>query len=269
MSGPTEMFQISAEQAEMYEARFVPAIFAQWAPLLVDAIGVSPGQSVLDVACGTGILARTAADQVGSTGSVVGVDLNEGMLTVARKLRPDLEWHQGDAADLPFPNDTFDAVLCQSALMFFSDATGALREMGRVCKPDGKVGVQVYSSLDAQPAYGPWIELVAEHAGPDAISLLSTYWVHGDIDVLGKRFATAGLEVTSVDTVLGTARFGSVEEMVRTEVESTPLVDRISDAVYARIRDESSRVLGRYESGTGADVPIEAKLVIARKSPNS
>jgi ubiquinone/menaquinone biosynthesis C-methylase UbiE len=265
MSSSTETFQISAEQAEVYETKFVPAIFAQWAPLLLDATGVKAGQTVMDVACGTGILARTAADRVGVAGKVVGLDLSEGMLTVARRVRPDLEWRQGDAATVPFPDDTFDAVLCQSSMMFFPDATGALREMARVCKPAGNVGVQVYSSLQAQPAYGPWINMVAQHADPDAVDLLSTYWVHGDLDVLRRRFEAAGLDVTAINTITGTARFGSIEEMVRTEVESTPLVDRISDEVYRRILQESSRVLGEFETDSGAEVPIEGCLVIGRK----
>ena len=83
-----ETFQITPAQAEMYESTFVPAIFAQWAPLLLDAAEVRPAERVLDVACGTGILARTAAERVGPTGSVVGVDLNPAMLAVARRLRP-------------------------------------------------------------------------------------------------------------------------------------------------------------------------------------
>ncbi len=265
MSSSTETFHISAEQAEIYETKFVPAIFAQWAPLLLNAAGVEPGQTVLDVACGTGVLTRAAADRVAPTGKVVGLDLSEGMLAVARRVRPDLDWRQGDAAELPFPEDTFDAVLCQSGLMFFPDATGALRDMARVCKPAGTVGVQVYSSLQAQPAYGPWINMVARHAGPEATNLLSTYWVHGDLDVLRDRFEAAGLEVTTVETILGTARFGSIEEMVRTEVESTPLVERIGDEVYRRIREESSHVLGQFKTDSGAEVPIEGHLVVARK----
>ena len=265
MSSSTETFQISPEQAEIYEATFVPAIFAQWAAPLLDAAGVRPGHSVLDVACGTGILARTAAERVGPTGTVTGVDLNDGMLTVARRLRPDLDWRQGDVADLPFADDSFDVVGCQSALMFFPDATGALREMGRVCRPGGTVGVQVYSGLDAQPAYRPWVEMVARHAGPEAVGLLSTYWVHGDLDTLSGRFASAGLEIADVRTLLGTARWESIDQMVRIEVESTPLVDRISDEVYRRIREESREVLGKYRTETGADVPLAAHLVIARK----
>src|SRR5688572_11685353 len=148
MAETTETFQISAEQAEIYESAFVPAIFAQWSPTLLDAAGVEPGQRVLDVACGTGVLARTAADRVGPAGEAVGVDLSEGMLTVARRLRPDIEWHRGDAAELPLADADFDVTVCQSALMFMTDATAALREMARVTRASGTVGVQVYASLD-------------------------------------------------------------------------------------------------------------------------
>ena len=188
MSSRTETFQISQDQAEVYESRFVPAIFAQWATPLLDTAGVRRGHHVLDVGCGTGILARTAADRVAPSGRVVGLDLNEGMLAVARRLGPDLEWRRGDAADLPFADRTFDSVLCQSALMFFPDPSRAVAEMARVCRPAGTVGVQVYASLEAQPAYRPWVEMVARQVGTEALSLLGTYWVHGDVDALAARF---------------------------------------------------------------------------------
>src|SRR5688572_27748780 len=132
MAGSVETFQLSVEAAEVYESKFVPAVFAEWAPHLVEAAGVAPGQAVLDVACGTGVVARTAADRMGGKGRVVGLDLNDGMLAVAGRLRPDIEWRQGDAAELPFDAGSFDVVLCQSALMFFPDRARALREMARV-----------------------------------------------------------------------------------------------------------------------------------------
>lgn len=265
MSSSNETFHLSVEQAEIYEAKFVPAIFAQWASPLLDAAGVAPGQTVLDVACGTGILARAAADRVGPTGRVVGVDLNDGMLRVARRLRPDLEWRAGDVADLPFADEAFDAVLCQSALMFFPDATQALREMGRVCQPGGVVGVQVYSDLDAQPAYGPWVDIVARQAGSEAVSLVGTYWIHGDLAALQSRFESAGLTVVETRTHLGIARWASIDEMVQIEVESTPLIDRISNEVYRRIREESREVLGRFQTRTCAEVPIRGHIVVAHK----
>lgn len=265
MDGSVETFGISAAQAEEYEAAFVPALFAQWAPILLDLARVQPGQRLLDVACGTGILARTAVERVGASGTVVGVDLNEAMLAVARRVSPDLEWSQGDVAELPFEDGAFDVVLCQSAFMFFPDPAAALSEMRRVCAAGGTVGAQVYSALDDQPAYGPWVELVTQVAGPDARSLLGTYWAQGDADALGGRFEAAGLDVTGTRTALGTARFPSIDAMVTTEVESTPLVGRLDPTAYERIREASRTLLAEYEDGDGARVPIEALFVVGSR----
>ena len=162
---PPESFQIPIEAAEAYEATFVPAFFAQWAPILCDAAGIGAGHKVLDVACGTGIVARTAAERAGAA-QVTGVDLNEAMLTVARRVRADIDWRHGDAAALPLADRSFDAVLCQMALMFFPDRIGALREMARVAAPSGTVAVLVPAGLGAQPAYGPFVDMAARHAGP-------------------------------------------------------------------------------------------------------
>src|SRR5680860_934476 len=116
-----ESFQIPLEAAEFYESAFVPAFFAQWAPVLCEAAGIGSGQSLLDVACGTGIVARTAADLVAPDGTIVGVDLNEALLNVARRVRPGIDFRQGRADNLPFPDESFNTVLCQMALMFFPD----------------------------------------------------------------------------------------------------------------------------------------------------
>ena len=265
MQSATETFQISLKIAEVYESKFVPALFAEWAPHLVDVAGVAPGQAVLDVACGTGIVARTAAERMRGEGRVVGLDLNEAMLAVAGRVRPDIEWRQGAAARLPFAERSFDAVLCQMALMFFPDRVTALREMGRVVTAAGTVGIVVPGRLQSQPAYGPFVEVAARHAGPEAVSLLSTYWACGDVDGLTALMESAGLRVTSVRTRVGTARFDSVDDLVSTEVESTPLVERITDDVYARIRADAREVLRPFTTSSGRlDVPLEGHLVTAR-----
>lgn len=266
MSGSVETFQISPEQAEFYESKFVPALFGEWAPHLVEAAEVLPGNSVLDVACGTGVVARAAAELVGDGGKVVGLDLNEAMLDVARRLRPDIEWRQGDAADLPFRDGSFDVALCQSALMFFPDVAQALREMARVVMAEGTVAVQVFSSLEAQPAYGPFVHVAARHAGPEAVSLLSTYWRLGDLEELGAVMEAAGLTLTSTATRMGTAHFDSIDELVTIEVESTPLIERISDEVYERIRRDARESLEPFTTDDGkAEIPIEGHLITARK----
>ena len=266
MTSAVEAFELSARAAELYESRFVPAMFAEWAPHVVDAAGIGEGQSVLDVACGTGVVARAAAERTGAAGRVVGLDRNEAMLSVARRLRPDLEWRQGDAAALPFPDAGFDAVTCQSALMFFPDRAAALREMARVTVPAGTVAVQVWAALDAQPAYGPFVEAAARHAGPEAVNLLGAYWALGDVDLVASLLDAAGLEVTGCRSRTGTARFGSVDELVRTEVESTPLAERIDDEVYRRILEDAREVLRPFVTPTGeAPVPIAGHILTGRK----
>jgi SAM-dependent methyltransferase len=261
----TERFQVSLQAAEQYEARFVPAIFAEWAPLLADAAGIGPGQAVLDVACGTGVVARTVAGRVGDTGRVVGVDLNEAMLTVARRVRPDLDWRQGDVADLPFPDASFDAVLCQMALMFFPDRTAALLEMARVTRPGGVIGLAVPASLDAQPAYGPFVDMATRVAGPDAAALLGAYWACGDLAELRRSIAAAGLEVVDARTHAGTARFGSADVLVATEVEGSPLAEWISAETYERIKVGARAVLAPFTAPDGRlDAPLHGHLVVAR-----
>ncbi len=123
----------------------IVGLFGQWAPQLVDCARARHGQSVLDVACGTGVVARAAREVVGPDGRVVGVDLNPAMLDVARDARPDLEWVHGDAEDLPFADAEFDVALCQSALFFFADPGRAVAEMARVVIPGGVVALQTYA----------------------------------------------------------------------------------------------------------------------------
>ncbi|MBS9374444.1 class I SAM-dependent methyltransferase [Rhodococcus sp. B50] len=261
-----ESFRIPIETAEFYESAFVPAFFAQWAPILCDAAGVAPGRRVLDVGCGTGIVTRTAADLVAPDGIVLGVDLNEAMLTVARRVRPDIEFRQGDAGTLPFPDESFDTVLCQMALMFFPDRFRALREMARVVAVGGTVAVVVPGALDSQPAFAPFVRMAARHAGAEATSLLSTYFVCGDIEELTDLVESAGLRVTTARTHPGTYRASSVDAFVTTEVESTPLLERISDDVYGRIRAGAHDVLAPFTTSDGSvEAPFECTIVVARR----
>lgn len=259
----TETFRITREQAELYEERFVPALFRNWVGPVLDGAGVHTGQRLLDVACGTGVVARHAADRIGSTGSVVGLDVNPAMLEVARDVRPELDWRTGDAGELPFADDDFDVVTCQAGLMFFPDPTAALGEMARVTRPGGVVAVQVFSALSSQPAYGPWIAMVADHAGPGAIQMLGTYWVHGDPDALRARCADVGLRVIALHEHVRPAYFASVEAMVLTEVNATPLADRLDPTELRQILTESVPILGRFRNDDRLEIPLAGYVLVA------
>jgi SAM-dependent methyltransferase len=262
MTSSVETYQLSVEAAEVYESSFVPALFAEWARHLVEVAGVAPGQAVLDVACGTGIVARTAADRMGGQGRVAGLDINEGMLTVARRLRPDLEWRQGDAADLPFDAGTFDVVLCQAALMFFPDRAAALREMARVATPGGTVAVQVWDRLEAQEGFGAMYDAFAGQLGPEAAKLENAYWALGDLDLMGSLFQAAGLQVTSVRTHVSTVHFGSAAEAVTTEIEATPLAERIDQDTHRRLVEIGAEAMRPFEvDGGRIELPISGHLM--------
>jgi ubiquinone/menaquinone biosynthesis C-methylase UbiE len=264
--GASETFQIPIDVAEAYEARFVPAIFAEWAPRILDAAGVVDGHDtrLLDVACGTGVVARAAADRVGADG-VVGLDLNEAMLTVARRIAPEIEWQRGDVTELEYPDASFDVVTCQMALMFVLDLDRAFLEMARVARPGGRVAVVVPAALDDQPAYRVFVDVAARRTGPEARSLLSTYWNRGDRDALAGTAERAGLQTASATTVTGTARFASAHDFVMTEIGSSPLIERIDRATADQIADEVADLLPDDATAEGYDVPLLCPDYAGRK----
>lgn len=261
----TETFQIPIEGAEAYEERFVPAIFAEWAPRALAAADVGPGTRLLDVACGTGIVARTARDLVGDTGRVVGVDLNDAMLTVAARVEPGIEWRRGDAADLPFDEAEFDVAICQMAMMFLPDRAAAFAEMRRVLTSDGRAVVVVPASLDEQPAYRVFTDVAVTHAGSDAASLLGAYWACGDLDALARVATDSGLAVVARATIEGTARFDSAVDFVTTEIAGSPLADRIDADTAARIGAEVGDRLADHRTEAGFDIPLVGHVLTTRR----
>ena len=262
----TETFHISPEQAAAYEELFVPALFAQWAPMLADLAGIREGDRVLDVACGTGVAARTAADRVGRSGSVVGLDLNPAMLEVAARIRPDIEWRQGDASALPFEDESFDAVLCQSAVFFFPDVDRAFSEMARVVRRGGVVAIQTYAELADQPGFQEFEAIVRRIVPGEAVSLLDTYWSMGDLPALCAALKRAGLGTIETRTTVGTVLYGTVENLVETEIKGTPLADRLSQNQIDQILTESATILNSFVTPQrGLEMPITSHLVAARR----
>lgn len=264
----TETFQLPIEAAERYESLFVPAFFAQWAHVLCRAAGVDAASRspLLDVACGTGIVARTAVELRGSPDGVTGVDLNEAMLTVARRVEPRIDWRLGDATALPLPDTAFETTLSQMALMFFPDPERAFAELQRVTRPGGTVGILVPAALEAQAAFAPFVSMATRHAGPDAARLLSAYFACGDLDALTSRADNAGLDVTRASVEEGRYRAPSVAAFVTTEVESTPLGERIDADTFDRITRDATQVLAPFTQEDGrVEAPFLVNLVIASR----
>lgn len=254
MNNPSIDEQIAGARA--YEALHVPALFKQWCTRVLDAAGVAPGHRVLDVACGTGILAREAAVRVGPTGSVVGVDIGSGMLAVAKELAPSIEWRECAAESLPYPDRSFDAVVSQFGLMFFSDRSGALRQMIRVLKPGGRLAVAVWDSLDNCEAYPEEVTLLQRLAGKEAADALRAPFALGDRAELIALFETSGVKSVNVETHTGTARFPSVRTMVEADLRGwLPIMGVVlQEEQIDRILTEAEEVLAKYVTADGKAV---------------
>ena len=263
----TERWQVSTDAAEVYESCFVPAIFGAWAGPVAEAADIRTGDRVLDVACGTGVLAREARRRAGPEGRVVGLDLNEGMLAVATRTEPTIEWRRGDATSLPFEDVSFDVVVSQFALMYFPDRVAALREMWRILAPGGRLAVAAWAGIDHAPGYQMLADITARQSGPEAASVLSAPFVLDDPAELAKLFDQGGVSGATVTLHEGSVRFPSVEEFVRVEVKGSPLAESLSDDAMQALTAESEQALAAFVAPSGELVmPLDAHIVTASKA---
>lgn len=253
--------------ADVYEERFVPALFRQWGEVIAQAGGVARGHRVLDVACGTGVLACAAAELAGAAGSVVGLDANPEMLAVAGRKSSRIEWRQGRAEALPFAHASFDAVVSQFGLMFFEDQPRALREMMRVLRPGGRLAVAVCDALERSPGYAALAALLERLFGARVADAFRAPFALGDEALLRTLCAEAGLADAAIARRHGTVRFSSIEALVSTERACVwTLGGLLDEAQFARLLQAAERELDPFRGADGRvafDMP--ALLVTALK----
>ncbi|MCW5658941.1 MAG: methyltransferase domain-containing protein [Burkholderiaceae bacterium] len=197
---------------QMYERWLVVPLFRPWAETTVEELGLSAGDRVLDIACGTGIVARVAQQRVGAGARIVGIDISPGMLEVARAAAPGIDWREGNATALPLRDaEQFDAVICQQGLQFFADKPAAAAQMRRALAPGGKLAVSTWRSDDEIPFFRE-LRLVAQrHLGP----IDDQRYGYGDAGPLEVLLRDAGFRDVRSSRQTRTMRFEDGESFVR------------------------------------------------------
>jgi ubiquinone/menaquinone biosynthesis C-methylase UbiE len=264
-------WQVAGSAPEIYERELVPAVFGPWAPILVELAHPKPGERVIDIACGTGIVARIAASRVGPSGAVAGVDLNPGMLNVARSLKTaddaaSIEWREASADKLPFPDGSFDVAYCQLGLQFFADRPAALREMRRVLSAKGRLAVMVWCGIHDSPGFEAFAEIMERNVGPAAASIMRAPFGLSDADALSRLVAAAGFLNIVVQRTVGAVEFPSTERFVLSYVAGSPLAGHISqagDVTRENLIADAKLALDKYVGSRGLAFPIAAHLLTA------
>ena len=267
------MNQPSPSPAETYEQYFVPAMFLPWATLLLRHASLQAGERVLDVACGTGIVARQAAPLVGAQGQVVALDMNPAMMAVAGRLPAPpgarVSWREGNATALPFPDGSFDVVLCQHGLPFIPDRTMAAREMRRVLAPSGRAFVLVLQALSRHPVFEALMSSVALRLALPMSAVMIPFSLP-DAEELKSLFKTAGFASVHVLSESTPVRFSEPERFVPLAVMSSAaavpafaqLQAPAKAALLEAVRQDVEPVLCQYRGASALTFPMFAHIVV-------
>jgi SAM-dependent methyltransferase len=266
-----DTFQQQGSAAQVYEEQKVPAMFAPLARATLDEFRVTPQDVILDVACGTGILARTIKERVGPSVRISGADLNAGMIETARRMTEGLatpiRWEVADALETPFADGEFTVVMCQQGVQFFPDDQAAVKEMRRVLRKDGRLAITVWAGVS--PYFRAMADAIERHVGREAAQLSLSPFSYDGADRLPRLLGSAGFDdvnvgIISVDRVIGDPVTGIPKEIMGNTVGVGPTVAAKGEAVMTAIIDDVVRACAAFMRGTDLVVPQEAHIVTAR-----
>lgn len=262
---------VSKEELEAgrgYEKLFVPALFGPWTRHVIDAAELTRDNAVLDLACGSGVLARHVFQRLAGSGRVVGVDPAPGMITTATEHESGIEWVHGSAEDLVFDDATFDRVVSQFGMMFFQDRDKAVREMYRVLKSGGRLTIAVWDTIKNNPTYGAVAALLSREVSQAAGDAIRLPYNLGDVSEVTGLLANAGFSKVKFETRTEQAHFPNSRTMVEAELRGwLPLFDiRLDEEKIADVLTQSDGMLSEYVAPSGEVVfPTSAHIVTARK----
>ncbi|MER8825060.1 methyltransferase domain-containing protein [Mesorhizobium sp. M0938] len=254
---------------EMYERWLVDALFRPWAEMTLDELELSPGDRVLDIACGTGIVARVAKERLGGAGYIVGVDISPDMLAVARAVEPAIGWREGNASELPLRDgEQFDVVVCQQGLQFFPDKPAAAAQMRRALAKGGRLAVATWRSDDEIQFFRELRRIAERHLG----AIADQRYSFGDAAALEVLLRDAGFHGIRSRTISRTIRFKdgapflrlNTKALVGMSAAGKGMGDQERKRVADEIVSESAPALQPYSDGSELAFELSANLATAR-----
>lgn len=226
---------------ENYERYFVQAIGRPIAEDLIRLADVQSGEKVLDVACGTGIVTRLAAEKTGPSGSITGLDKNPGMLAVARSVvdtEVPVDWHEAGAEEMPLPDKAFDVVFCQAGLQFVEDKPAALNEMNRVLADPGRVYINMPGKVGE--VFAIFLQGLNDHISAEAAGAAGKVFSLNDTEELRQLMENAGFKNVNVSTHEKTFELPPPGDFLWQYIHSTPLA-----GVVPEVGEEHQQALER------------------------
>ena len=253
---------------EMYEQWLAAPLFRPWAELALEEVKLSKGDRLLDVACGTGIVARVARERLRDGKGIVGIDISADMLAIARAVAPDIDWRQGSATDLPLREDEqFEVVVCQQGLQFFPDKRAAAVEMRRALKSGGRLAVLTWRPDSEVPLFRELRDVAQRHVGAIADQRHS----FGDRAALEALFREAGFHDARSRTISRTIWFGNGTPFLRMNTMALvgmsaggkTMTDADRKRAVETIIGDSAPVLQRYSGGLNLGFELSTNLLTA------
>jgi ubiquinone/menaquinone biosynthesis C-methylase UbiE len=254
--------------ADLYERDKVPSLFRPLALQFLEYVPLQRGATVLDIACGTGIVARLVSERIGPEGTVTGVDIDPDMLAVAQAQVPanrSIKWHVGNAEEMPFiENESFDWVVCQQGFQYFSDKSRALQEIHRVLRKNGRLAIIMARSVDAQNQPCQWAEVeafrkhVSAEAGEKQRTLVPFY--DGNEEDLQMLISTVGFRDVTIHNIVHRRQRGNPEEFI-TEEDYSNLDEESRTAIVSDIR----KAMEPYRTEDGTAVPYGFHIALGDK----
>jgi len=253
---------------KIYEHDLVPTIFGPWSTQTVALAVPNEGDSVLDVACGTGIVTRLAAQYVGTHGRVIGLDVDPGMVEVARSLPAppgtSIDWEVGDALMLPFPDAMFHIVFCQGGLQFVPDRLTALREMSRVLRPGGRLALMVGQHIQYCPGFAIVVDKLAKHVDWQAATLLRVPFSLGDAEELRSLMVEAGFQDVIIRPKVKMIQFPSPAKFVQSLITGSSIASQVDENTKAKLISEASLELQPFVKNAELSFPMAVHFAVAR-----